>query len=177
MNDRRRHPIHLGLIAGVLVALAACSPGGHISTPSPSALPSSAPSLPGGSASPEPSEGAGEGNGQLGNLAGTGWRVLRVDDVVPVAGSEPTIAFTNGQMEGTTGCNSYGGPVAIQGATFTAGDMTMTLVGCLDEIGEMETAFLRAIDQADSIGAEGANLVIRGAGGTILLRPDATVGG
>jgi heat shock protein HslJ len=173
----RRSPLVLGLAAVVLLGLAACGP----SAGSPSASttpPGSSPSSPPGSSlapSPEPSA-EGNGAGIVGDLLGTGWRVLRVDDVAPVAGSEPTIAFTDGRIEGHTGCNSYGGPVTIEGTAFEAGDLAMTLIGCLDAIGDMETAFLRALDGADELAVRGANLVIRGDGGEILLRPDATVG-
>jgi heat shock protein HslJ len=172
----RRSPL-LGLAAVVLVGLAACGPSAG--SPSPSTIPpagSPSASPPGSSLgpSPEPSA-AGNGAGIVGGLLGTGWRVLRINDVAPVAGSEPTIAFKDGRIEGHTGCNSYGGPVTIDGTAFEAGDMTMTLIGCLDAIGDMETAFLRAVDGAQELGVQGANLVIRGDGGEILLRPDATV--
>jgi heat shock protein HslJ len=173
MNDRPRPILRLVAAAVLVAVVGACTsigPGPSPSGPSPSS--------PGPSASPAPpSAGTSEGDGQLGNLAGTGWRVLRIDDLVPVAGSEPTIAFKDGQMQGTTGCNSYGGPVTIRGSSFEAGGLMMTLIGCMDEIAEMETAFLQAINGATELAAEGANLVIRGPGGEIVLRPDATVAG
>ena len=174
-QSRRRSSFRLGLAVMAVLSLAAC--GTATSSPSPTGAPSGSPTTspaPTDPPSAAPSEGAGEGN-NVGALDGTGWRVLRIDDAAPVSGSEPTLAFKGGRIEGHTGCNSYGGPVTIQGSSFTAGDIAMTLIGCMDEIGTMETAFLHAIDQATELGAEGANLVIRGPGGEILLRPDASV--
>jgi heat shock protein HslJ len=174
---RRRSPLVLGLAAVVLVVLAACGPS--IGTPSPTTSPpGGAPtaSPPGASLAPSPDPSAeGNGAGIVGGLVGTGWRVLRVDDVAPVPGSEPTIAFKDGRIEGHTGCNSYGGSATIEGTAFEAGDLAMTLIGCLDGIGDMETAFLRALHGADELAVQGANLLIRGDGGQILLRPDATI--
>jgi heat shock protein HslJ len=172
MNQRSRLLLRLLTGAALLAVVSACT--AIAPSPSPSGSP---PASQPPAASTPPSAGTSEIDGLPGNLAGTGWRVLRIDDMVPVAGSEPTIAFRDGQMEGTTGCNSYGGQVTIEGTSFEAGDLMMTLIGCMDEISEMETAFIRAIHEANEIAAEGANLVIRGPGGSILLRPDATVAG
>jgi heat shock protein HslJ len=172
MNHRSRPLLRLLTGAALLVVVSACT--SIAPSPSPSGSP---PASQPPAASAPPSAGTSEIDGQPGNLAGTGWRVLRIDDMVPVAGSEPTIAFRDGQLEGTTGCNSYGGQVTIEGTSFEAGELMMTLIGCMDEISEMETAFIRAIHEANEIAAEGANLVIRGPGGSILLRPDATVAG
>ena len=173
MNDRFPALLRLLTAAALLAVVSACT--SIAPSPSPSGSPpASSPPPP---SSPPPSSGTSEIDGPLGNLAGTGWRVLRIDETVPVAGSEPTIAFRDGQMEGTTGCNSYGGQVMIEGTSFEAGELMMTLIGCMDEISEVEAAFIRAIHEANEIAAEGANLVIRGPGGSILLRPDATVAG
>jgi heat shock protein HslJ len=161
--------VALGLAAAL--AFAACSAAGP--SPSPSGPPGSSP--PSGAPGSAPPSAGQPNEGAFANLVGTGWRVVRVDDTAPVAGSEPTIAFKEGRIEGTTGCNSYGGDVTINGATIEAGDMAMTLIGCMDEISEMETAFLAALDGAEELSSQGANLVIRGSGGEIVLRPDATV--
>lgn len=174
---RQHHRTLAGLALAVLVAVA-CGPTTVSPTPSGSAPPpagspdASAPP----SAGPGSSDGASE-VGPIGNLVGTGWRVLQVDDLVPVAGSEPTVAFrADGQVVGTTGCNGYGGSFRIDGLQLEIGDLGQTLIGCSDAIGAMELAFTRAMREANELAAQGANLIIRGPGGEILLRPDATVG-
>ena len=174
MNARltaARPLVLLAVLTAVLVA--ACASSSASPGPSDSPPPGSPPATGEPPSSPPSSPPSAEGG--FGSLVGTGWRVVRIDDVVPVAGSEPTIAFKEGRIEGTTGCNSYGGSVEIHGSSMEAGDMAMTLIGCSDPISEMERAFLAALAGADELAAQGANLVIRGSAGEILLRPDATV--
>jgi heat shock protein HslJ len=43
------------------------------------------------------------------SLAGTAWTAVLVAGQPTVSGSEPTAAFTADRVEGTTGCNRYGG--------------------------------------------------------------------
>ena len=42
-------------------------------------------------------------------LAGTAWKATSVAGQPVVAGHEPTATFTAAEVNGTTGCNSYGG--------------------------------------------------------------------
>jgi heat shock protein HslJ len=173
-----RHPLRRSVPLFVLVAatMAACGPTATSPSPSVSAPPASA--SPGVSGAPSGSPAGSEPgqNGPIGNLDGTGWRVLQVGDVVPEAGSEPTVVFRGGEILGSTGCNEFGGPVSIDGLTIDVGDVTQTLRLCEGPVGEMETAFVTALDDAEDLVIQGANLLIRGPGGEILLRPDATVG-
>ncbi len=96
---------------------------------------------------------------------------------MPEAGREPTLAFRDDLVVGSTGCNEYGGPVTIDGLTIEVGDVATTLILCEGPVGTMEAAFMRALNDATDLAPQGANLLIRGPGGEILLRPDATVGG
>jgi heat shock protein HslJ len=169
------HLLRRSLVASLFaVSVAACGPASSTAPP-PSGSPFASPGPSGPpSASPAPSEGA--GNGAIGSLEGTGWRVLQVAGVVPEAGNEPTIAFRGGEALGSTGCNEYGGPVTIDGLAIDVGDLTQTLRLCEGPVGEMEIAFVQALTEAEALVPQGANLLIRGPGGEILLRPDATVG-
>lgn len=173
MRHHRRLSFALATLALTLVA---CGPAAVSPSPSGSATPPSAspPASVPPSSGPDGSE-PGE-PGPIGNLDGTGWRVLHVGGVAPEAGSEPTIAFQGDEISGSTGCNEYGGPVAIDGLTIQIDDPTMTLRLCEGPVGTMETAFLAALRGAEELVVQGANLLIRGSGGEILLRPDATVG-
>jgi heat shock protein HslJ len=174
LNPSRRSVPLLVVLAAVA---AACGPTAASPSPSVSAPPASA--SPGVSGAPSASAGPSEPgeNGPIGNLDGTGWRVLQVGDVVPEAGSEPTIVFRGGEILGSTGCNEFGGPVTLSGLTIDVGDVTQTLRLCEGPVGAMETAFVTALNDAEELVVQGANLLIRGPGGEILLRPDATVGG
>jgi heat shock protein HslJ len=174
MRHLRRPFLVLSTLA---FAVAACGPAAVSPSPSASATPPSA--SPSGSASPSAGpDGSEPGEpGPIGDLDGTGWRVLHVGGVVPEAGSEPTIAFLGGEIGGSTGCNEYGAPITLEGLSIEIDDPTMTLKLCEGPVGTMETAFLAALRGADELAVQGANLLIRGSGAEILLRPDATVGG
>lgn len=106
----------------------------------------------------------------------TGWRAVEVGGQVPVAGSEPTIAFADGRIAGTTGCNGYGGDIRIDGATLKIGEVAMTLMGCADRIGDIEQAFTLALASVDRAGLRPDGLlVLSGSAGDIVFRPDPTV--
>lgn len=172
----RHHHRLVIVLSALTVALAACGPGPQSPSPSGSPAPPSAPPLESGppSASPDASD-PGEAGG-IGNLAGTGWRALQVGGVVPEAGSEPTVAFLGAEIGGSTGCNEYGAAVTTDGGRIEVGELTTTLILCEGPVGTMETAFVKALTEAEELVAQGANLLIRGPGGEILLRPDASVG-
>ena len=71
-------------------------------------------------------------------LAGSTWTLTRleVDGQVrkPLAAKRaPTISFQhNGQFNGFSGCNSYGGDYALDGDRVTLSDQHMTLVACVE---------------------------------------------
>ena len=49
------------------------------------------------------------GGSLAGRLAGNEWRAVDVNGFPVVAGSAPTIRLADGQVSGTTGCNTYTG--------------------------------------------------------------------
>lgn len=110
-------------------------------------------------------------------LQGTAWRVVDMAGQAPVPGSEPTVVFADGGIQGTSGCNSYGGAIQIDGAAIKVGDLAMTLVGCGDRVGEIEGRFVKALSSADraAVRADGM-LVLSGPDGEILLRRDGAGG-
>jgi len=110
-------------------------------------------------------------------LAGTNWTVLRVGTQIPVGGAEPTIAFGNGQVSGTGGCNHFGGAYAYDTATgaLRFDQIGMTAMACADDRrNRFETAFsgaLVAVSRADFDADH--HLVLSGPGGVIVLAPMA----
>jgi len=106
-------------------------------------------------------------------LAGSAWRVVSVNGRPPIAGSEPTAVFTASSVQGSAGCNSYGGPYSYDAATGSIAfrDIAQTLVLCVEPArNDIEALFMRAINQASSasIDPEG-RLVLSGPGGEIVL--------
>ena len=110
-------------------------------------------------------------------LEGTGWRAVEVAGLPPVAGSEPTVFFEAGRIVGSTGCNGFGGDIAIEGASVKVGEVAMTLIGCEREIGDVEGRFIKALGAAERVGvrADGM-LVLSGPSGDLVFRSDRTVG-
>ena len=112
-------------------------------------------------------------------LAGTTWRVVAINGQAMVPGVEPTAQFAENELQGSSGCNSYGGDYTYEPSTgaISFGELSTTLMLCDGPAGAAETAFSQAINQAQSasIDPEG-RLVLTGPGGEIVLVV-AAVGG
>lgn len=99
------------------------------------------------------------------DLPGTSWVLVDLDGAEPVGDTHPSLAFdeTDG-VNGSTGCNTYSGEVAIDGNTMTFGPLATTRMACLDnETAAQEQAFLGAMEAVTSytIDDEG-QLVLQG---------------
>jgi heat shock protein HslJ len=110
-------------------------------------------------------------------LAGTAWRVVSVNNHPPVVGSEPTAVFAADQLNGSAGCNSYGGQYTYDPSTgaIALRELSMTAMGCLEPgRSEFEGRFSNALTQATSASIDPAGrLVLTGPGGQIVLAVDA----
>lgn len=103
-------------------------------------------------------------------LDGTSWRAVSISGNAPVAGAEPTAQFEEGMIRGTTGCNSYGGRVLIEGTTLTINDLNRSMIGCPDPIASVEGTFMKVLGAARTVRFDGPNLVISGDSGEIVFR-------
>lgn len=143
----RRHGLHAGLVAILLVLFAACS----------------SPSAP-----PDGSTGPG-----LGTLTGTSWRVVTVNGRTPMAGAEPTATFTATQLTGNAGCNHYGGAYAFDAASgaIVFREMGMTAMACAEAArNDFEMLFSQALGQVTSAAIDPAGrLVLSGPTAQIVL--------
>lgn len=113
------------------------------------------------------------------SLTGTAWRVVTINGRPPVVGSEPTAVFAATEVNGSAGCNSYGGSYAYDpsegGITF--GIVAMTEMACDEARNEVEAAFTQAIGGATSASIDtDGRLVLTGPGGEIVLAVDAVQG-
>lgn len=110
------------------------------------------------------------------SLDGTGWRAVEVLGQPPVAGREPTVYFETDRIGGSTGCNGFGGDITIDGTSVKLGEIASTLIGCEGAIGEVEGRFIQGLGAVDrlSVRADGM-LVLSGAAGDLVFRPDASV--
>jgi heat shock protein HslJ len=111
------------------------------------------------------------------SLAGTSWRASSVAGAAPVASREPTIAFTEDRISGSTGCNQYFGGYTVDGGTIGFTAIGMTMMACDDAVGDVEGAFTRALDGATaaSIDSQG-RLILSGPGGSLRFDPVPTAG-
>jgi heat shock protein HslJ len=85
------------------------------------------------------------------SLDGTSWKLTVFNKNRPVAGSEPTLSFEDGQVSGTAGCNHYGGSYEVDGDKLSFGTMFMTEMWCEAEgVMDVESAYLELLGQAES---------------------------
>ena len=156
----------VGTVLSALVVATACA---NTTTPSAS---------PGASASPSPSAGP-EG------IVGPTWLVMTIGGSDTVRAARPTMTFgADGQVQGTGGCNSYGGPYQLDGAAIDVGELASTMMLCQGQsIGAQETAFFAALGGAQTWRIDEAGvLVLSGPSSEIVAKsaaaePSANTGG
>lgn len=111
-----------------------------------------------------------------GALEGTAWRLTgwSVSSVDP-AQVTITASFADGQVTGSGGVNSYGGPYATgPGDAFHAGPIASTLMAGPEPAQRAETAFFELLGKAASYELTGDALTLRDAGGNESLIFTAT---
>jgi heat shock protein HslJ len=103
-------------------------------------------------------------------LAGTTWRAVSVAGRSPVADREPTISFDADRVRGSGGCNQFGGSYSDVDGVLAFGDLSMTLMGCSEPIGSIETAFMGTLTALKGASIDDSGrLVLDGPGGQVLL--------
>jgi heat shock protein HslJ len=79
-------------------------------------------------------------------LGDTAWTVMSVGGSGTLVDARPTMAFgADGQVTGTSGCNSYGGPYTLDGDAIQIGELASTLILCEGDRGSQEMAFMAAL--------------------------------
>jgi heat shock protein HslJ len=104
-------------------------------------------------------------------LAGD-WEVtaLRIPNAIssPVPGSTLTMSFKDGQVSGSSGCNTYSGSYTVNGDQLTFGPMATTRKACADQaVSDQETAFLAALEATASFSGTKSAVTLLAADGTI----------
>lgn len=108
---------------------------------------------------------------ESGGLAGTSWAVSSLNGTQPpLAGSQLTLSFLNGEAQGTAGCNTFLGPYRVAGTTIAIGPLSKTLIACDDGLAQQEDAYLQALQQAATWQRDGATLVLFNAAGSEVVR-------
>jgi heat shock protein HslJ len=104
-------------------------------------------------------------------LLGTKWTVDTlvgggVSSSVP-AGAAAFMTFADGgKVTGSTGCNSFGGTVTIDGNKITFNDLVMTKKGCDGAAGALEASVLGVLDQPLTYRIDGSKLILEAPDGS-----------
>jgi len=108
------------------------------------------------------------------SLAGTRWDVIEYNNgkeavVSVMAGTKLTANFTATDVEGSAGCNTYGGKYTATPPKITIGPLASTRKECPTPEGvmEQEHAFLAALTSAATYKIQGATLELRTASGAL----------
>jgi heat shock protein HslJ len=91
------------------------------------------------------------------------WQLESLNGNPPVEDTEVTLVFEEERAGGSSGCNSYGGPVEVDGEKIQFGEMVMTLMACTDAgVMEQETSYLAALGAVETFKVEGEQLMLSG---------------
>jgi heat shock protein HslJ len=105
-------------------------------------------------------------------LTGTSWQLAAMShgtEFVPLLpGTLITANFEEGQMQGGSGCNSYGTAYKAEGTSFSTGEIAQTAQLCLDEeLMKQEKNFIEGLVNATGYQLEGETLIISHPNGTL----------
>ena len=109
-------------------------------------------------------------------LAGTAWMLTAYgpsgNEMAALTHTAITATFADGQMHGSTGCNSYSTTYMIDGRILTLGPIAVTEMACL-ELGvmEQEVAILSALSTAASFELVNETLTVTYEGGSLRFGP------
>ena len=116
--------------------------------------------------------GCSSGTSDSSSLEGIRWHLVALEGEQPLAGTAPPSAeFSEGQINGSTGCNHFFGGYEVSGSDMTISDVASTEMACLDPEGLMdqEQAFLSALAAVAGYNLAGERLELLDAGGSVLL--------
>jgi heat shock protein HslJ len=75
------------------------------------------------------------------------------------------IVFSGAEVNGSSGCNRYGGAYTLDGNSIGIGPLTSTLMACEEPLMEQETAYLAAVQSAAEWDIDGSTLTLFDSGG------------
>jgi heat shock protein HslJ len=116
-----------------------------------------------------------EGDTSTSGLIGTEWRVSSIGGAATIAGAPPTMAFgADGDVRGTTGCNTYSATFLIDREHLHIGPLASTAIGCDAARAAQEAAFEAALAGATTWRqADDASLHMTGGAELVAVPPAA----
>ena len=108
--------------------------------------------------------------GRAANLEGE-WTLLTLNGAPLLPGSTINATFSDGKIDGFSGCNSYGGPYTLTGNRIHFGMVAVTMMACLDEdVMTQEQAYTEALlSNVTKFRVDGDRLELLDKSGTALL--------
>jgi len=123
-------------------------------------------------AEPEPSPTGGAA------LSGTQWMLTSLTGNTLIEGTQITLGFGEGSLEGSGGCNTYGGSYTAPGDSLRLSDLYWTEMACLEPKGilDQELAYLNALNTVGSFRLDAGQLALYDEAGTevLVFRPQDT---
>lgn len=108
-------------------------------------------------------------------LEGTAWVLTSYNDTIPIASTQATIQFEDGQVSGNASCNHYGGTYEIEGDTIRFSDLFNTEMACQAPEGvmEQEQKYLEMLRSAQRFEMDGGVLrIYTDSGGTLTFEKE-----
>ena len=103
-------------------------------------------------------------------LNGTSWSLSTIDETAALHGTLVTLAFADGQVSGSSDCNSYGGSYKVNGEKITVRSLVSTLMACQDmDIMEQEQTYMQYLQNAQTYQIDSDQLQIATIDGKVLV--------
>lgn len=102
-------------------------------------------------------------------LNGTSWIVSSIGSAAPLGDHQPTLAFADGRVSGSTGCNSLSGAYTQNGDGVTFSPMAVTQMACPEPVMSQESAFLSALNRVARASGDTTTVRLLDASGETLL--------
>ena len=111
-------------------------------------------------------------------LEGVQWEVTGYNNgrqavVSPKIGTRLTLAFQDGRVSGSSGCNRFHGEFKVEGNALKIRPLATTRMACEDELMTQERQFLRALESATTWGIVRGMLDVHRADGERVLTAHA----
>ncbi len=105
-------------------------------------------------------------------LDGTSWTLVALNGQALMSGTSITVAFSEGEVTGQSGCNSYFGPYSLDENKLQFGMIAMTEMACLEPEGVMdqEMAYLETLQTVAEVRLTDGQLEMLDESGAVVLR-------
>ncbi|MFY0618295.1 YbaY family lipoprotein [Shimia sp.] len=108
---------------------------------------------------------------QSGALSGSNWRVVELASRSVQSEKPPELRFgTDGRVSGTSGCNQFTGSYTQSGEVLSFGNMAVTRMACIGNLGAQETAFFDALSKVSGVGLRAGQTVLVDHDGAVVMQ-------